>query len=167
VGDRLPTPQSGDGAAAAADGHPAFAPNDFIRIDQTGPVRLVMPNIEMGQGSYTSQATIMAEELDIGLDQLVVEHAPPNEQLYAMPGLRTQATGDSTTIRGGREVFREAVAVARTMLVSAAAQSWDVDPDAACVTARGSVHHTASGRAATYGALAQAASRQSVPRKSR
>jgi isoquinoline 1-oxidoreductase beta subunit len=103
----------------------------------------------------------MAEELDVGLDQLLVEHAPPNEQLYAMPVLRTQATGGSTTIRGGWEIFREAGAVARTMLVSAAAQRWGVDP-AACVTDRGAVHHTASGRVATYGALAQAASRQPV-----
>jgi hypothetical protein len=94
-----PRPQSGDGAAAAADGHPAFALNAFIRIDQTGPVRLVMPNIEMGQGSYTGQATIMAEELDIGLDQLVVEHAPPNEQLYAMPGLRTNRRRKSAIAR--------------------------------------------------------------------
>jgi isoquinoline 1-oxidoreductase subunit beta len=157
-----PRPQSGDAAAAAADGHPAFAPNAFIRIDKTGPVRLVMPNIEMGQGAYTGQATIMAEELDIGLDQLVVEHAPPNEQLYAMPALQMQATGGSTTIRGGWEVFREAGAVARSMLVSAAAQGWNVDP-AACTTEQGVVHHTPSGRSMAYGALAEAASRQPVP----
>ena len=159
-----PRPQSGDTAAAVADGHPAFAPNAFIRIDKTGPVRLVMPNIEMGQGAYTGQATIMAEELDIGLDQLVVEHSPPNEQLYAMPALQMQATGGSTTIRGGWEVFREAGAVARSMLVSAAAQGWGVDP-ATCTTDRGVVHHLASGRSSTYGALADAASRQPVPPK--
>jgi isoquinoline 1-oxidoreductase subunit beta len=157
-------PQSGDAAAAAADGHPAFAPNAFIRIDKTGPVRLVMPNIEMGQGAYTGQATIMAEELDIGLDQLIVEHSPPNEQLYAMPALQMQATGGSTTIRGGWEVFREAGAVARGMLVSAAAQGWSVDP-ATCTTDRGVVHHPSSGRSSAYGALADAASRQPVPPK--
>ena len=157
-----PWPQSGDAAAAAADGHPAFAPNAFIRIDRSGPVRLVMPNIEMGQGAYTGQATIMAEELDIGLDQLIVEHSPPNEQLYAMPALKMQATGGSTTIRGGWEVFREAGAVARSMLVAAAGQAWNVDP-ATCTTDRGVVHHAASGRSSTYGALAQAAGRQPVP----
>lgn len=159
-----PRPQPGDAAAAAADGHPAFAPNAFIRIDKTGPVRLVMPNIEMGQGAYTGQATIMAEELDIGLDQLIVEHAPPNEPLYAMPALQMQATGGSTTIRGGWEVFREAGAVARSMLVSAAAQGWSVDP-ATCTTDRGVVHHAASGRSSPYGSLAEAASRQPVPPK--
>ena len=159
-----PRPQSGDPAAAAADGHPAFAPNAFIRIDKAGPVRLVMANIEMGQGAYMGQATLMAEELDIGLEQLVVEHAPPNEQLYAMPALQMQATGGSTTIRGGIEVFREAGGVARAMLVSAAAQQWSVDP-ATCTTDRGVVHHTASGRSSTYGALADAAGRQPVPPK--
>jgi isoquinoline 1-oxidoreductase beta subunit len=159
-----PRPQPGDAAAAAADGHPAFSPNAFIRIDTSGPVRLVMPNIEMGQGAYTGQATIMAEELDIGLDQLLVEHSPPNAQLYAMPALKMQATGGSTTIRGGWEVFREAGAVARSMLVSAAAQAWGVDP-ATCTTDRGVVHHAASGRASTYGALAEAAGRQPVPPK--
>jgi isoquinoline 1-oxidoreductase beta subunit len=159
-----PRAQPGDEAAAAADGHPAFAPNAFIRIDKSGPVRLVMPNIEMGQGAYTGQATIMAEELDIGLDQLAVEHSPPNAQLYAMPALKMQATGGSTTIRGGWEVFREAGAVARSMLVSAAAQAWSVDP-ATCATDRAMVRHVASGRSATYGALADAASRQPVPAK--
>jgi isoquinoline 1-oxidoreductase beta subunit len=157
-------PQSGDPAAAAADGAPAFAPNAFIRIDKTGPMRLVMPNIEMGQGAYTGEATLMAEELDIGLDQLAVEHAPPNEQLYAMPALQMQATGGSTTIRGGWEVFREAGGVARAMLVSAAAEQWGVDAST-CSTDRGVVHHAPSGRSETYGALADAASRQPVPAK--
>ena len=159
-----PRPQSEDAAAAAADGHPAFAPNAFIRIDKSGPVRLVMPNIEMGQGSYTGQATLMAEELDIGLDQLIVEHSPPSDQLYGMPGLGFQATGGSTTIRGGIAVFREAGAVARSMLVSAAAQQWGVDPQS-CTTDRATVSHAASGRTSTYGALAEAASRQPVPPK--
>jgi isoquinoline 1-oxidoreductase beta subunit len=157
-----PRPQAGDPAAAAADGNPAFAPNAFIRIDRSGPVRLVMPNVEMGQGAYTGEATLMAEEMDIGLDQVKVEHAPPNEQLYAMPALQMQATGGSATIRGGWEVFREAGAVARAMLVSAAAQGWDVDA-ASCTTNLGVVHHAESGRSETYGALAGAAARQPVP----
>jgi isoquinoline 1-oxidoreductase beta subunit len=159
-----PRPQPEDAAAAALDGNPAFAPNAFIRIDATGPVRLVMPNIEMGQGAYTGQATMIAEDLDIGLDQLVVEHSPPNEVLYAMPALQMQATGGSTTTRAGIQVFREAGAVARAMLVSAAAQQWGVDP-ATCTTDRATVHHAASGRSASYGALAKAAAKQPVPPK--
>ena len=157
-------PQAGDPAAAAADGAPAFAPNAFIRIDRTGPVRLVMPNVEMGQGVYTGEATLMAEELDIGLDQVVLEHAPPNEALYAMPALKMQATGGSTSTRAAWQVLREAGAVARVMLVGAAAKNWSVDP-AACTVERGVVHHAASGRTATYGELAEAAARQPVPPK--
>ena len=53
-------PQAGDAAAAKADGNPAFAPNGFIRIGTDGVVRLVMPQVEMGQGSYTGQATLVA-----------------------------------------------------------------------------------------------------------
>ena len=156
--------QSSDAAAAAADGAPAFAPNAFIRIDKTGPVRLVMPNVEMGQGIYTSVCALIAEELDIGLDQVTPEHAPPNEQLYASPVLQMQATGGSTSIRGDWQIMREAGAVARVMLVGAAAQKWSVDP-ATCTVERGVVHHTASGRSASYGELAEAAAHQPVPPK--
>ena len=76
--------QEGDPAAAAADGNPPFAPNAFIRIDAQGPVRLVMPNVEMGQAIYTGACAMLAEELDVGMDQIVVEHAPPNEALYGI-----------------------------------------------------------------------------------
>ncbi|HVJ53718.1 MAG TPA: molybdopterin cofactor-binding domain-containing protein [Aliidongia sp.] len=157
-------PQPEDAAAAAADGNPAFAPNAFIRIDPTGPVRLVMPNAEMGQGIYTAEATLLAEELDLGLDQIAIEHAPPGEALYATPLLFQQATGGSTSIRSNWLILREAGAVARAMLVSAAAERWKVDP-ASCTAARGVVTHAASNRSASYGELAAAAQRQKVPDK--
>src|ERR1700679_1897813 len=60
--------QPGDAAAAAADGNPPFAPNAFIRIDADGPVRLVMPSVEMGQGIYTGICAMLAEELEVGMD---------------------------------------------------------------------------------------------------
>ena len=99
--------QPGDAAAAAADGNPAFAPNAFIRIDADGLVRLVMPNVEMGQGIYTGACMMLAEELDVGMDQIRVEHAPPNEELYSMPLLGGQITGGSTSTRGHWQVLRE------------------------------------------------------------
>ena len=68
------------GARLDAD-HPQFAPNAFVRVNTDGSVQLVMPCIEMGQGAYTGQATLLAEELDVGLDQITVEHAPPNRKL--------------------------------------------------------------------------------------
>ena len=156
--------QPGDAAAAVADGNPPFAPNAFIRIDADGLVRLVMPNVEMGQGIYTGACMMLAEELDVGIDQIKVEHAPPNEELYSMPLLGGQITGGSTSTRGHWEVLREAGAVARSMLVSAAAQRWHVEP-ATCSVVRGVVTHTASGRSSSYGALAKPAAAIPVPAK--
>src|SRR5580704_2813146 len=62
-----------------------FAPNAFIHIDRSGKTTLVMPQVEMGQGIYTAVAMILAEELDAGLGQVVLEHAPPDDKLYGNP----------------------------------------------------------------------------------
>ena len=159
-----PRPQPSDAAAAAADGHPAFAPNAFIRIDRTGPVRLVMPNVEMGQGIYTAAATLIAEELDVGLDQVVIEHSPPNDALYATSLMGAQVTGGSASVRSNWRLLREVGALARGMLVGAAAHRWNVDP-AACTAEHGTVRHAASGRVASYADLAEAAAQQPVPAK--
>ncbi len=156
--------QPGDAAAAAADGNPPFAPNAFIRIDVDGSVRLVMPNVEMGQGIYTGACMMLAEELGVGMDQIKVEHAPPNEELYSMPLLDGQITGGSTSTRGHWEVLREAGAVARSMLVTAAADRWHVDPSP-CTVARGAVTHPGSKRTLGYGALAKAAGVLPMPAK--
>ena len=77
----------------------AFAPNAFIRIDSDGQIILTMPYVEMGQGTYTSISMLIAEELEVDLKQVQVEHAPPNEKLYANPLLGVQATGNSDAIR--------------------------------------------------------------------
>ncbi len=156
--------QPADAAAALADGNPPFAPNAFIRIDADGTVRLVMPNVEMGQGIYTGACMMLAEELDVGIDQIKVEHAPPNEELYAMPLLGGQITGGSTSTRGHWGVLREAGAVARTLLVTAAADRWHVDPST-CTASRGIVSHQPSGRTLGYGALAKSAGALPMPGK--
>src|SRR4030095_1165157 len=77
---------------------PDFAPNAFIRIDSTGKTTLVMPQVEMGQGVYTSIAMILAEEMDASFDKIALEHAPPNDKLYANPIFGIQATGNSNSI---------------------------------------------------------------------
>jgi isoquinoline 1-oxidoreductase subunit beta len=159
-----PRPQPGARALAVADGHPAFAPNAFIRIDAEGPVRLVMPQVEMGQGIYTGACILLAEELAIGMDQIKIEHAPPSDELYGVPALGQQATGGSTSTRAQWGVLREAAAVARTMLVTAAANRWHVDP-AACSVSRGVVSHGPSGRKLAYGAVAAAAAGLPIPAK--
>jgi CO/xanthine dehydrogenase Mo-binding subunit len=153
------TAQAGDANDAAA----TFEPNAFIRIDKTGPVRLVMPNIEMGQGTYSGEATLLAEELDVDLDQVQVEHSPPDAALYGNPLLKEQITGGSSSMRGRYLSLRQAGATARALLVTAAAQRWHVDP-ASCNVVRGVVSHAASGRALPYGQLAQAAAALPVPK---
>src|SRR6202158_3748215 len=77
----------------------AFAPNAFIRIDPNNVVTLVMPMVEMGQGIYTAMAMLVAEELEVGLEQVRLEHAPPDDALYANSVFQSQTTGDSASIR--------------------------------------------------------------------
>ena len=156
--------QPGDTAAAMADGNPPFAPNAFIRIDNEGPVRLVMPSAEMGQGVYTGCCMLLAEELGVGLDQIKVEHSPASDELYGIPALGGQITGGSTTTRATWSVLREAGAVARSMLVSAAAVKWHVDPST-CTVERGVVRHPKSGRSATFNELADTAGKLPMPDK--
>jgi isoquinoline 1-oxidoreductase beta subunit len=156
--------QPGDAAAALADGNPPFAPNAFIRIDADGAIRLVMPNVEMGQGIYTGASMMLAEELDVGLDQIKIEHAPPNEALYSMPLIGGQITGGSTSTRGHWQVLREAGAVARTLLVTAAAARWRVEPSSLSVV-RGVVTGPSAGQQLGYGALAKAAGELPMPKQ--
>jgi isoquinoline 1-oxidoreductase beta subunit len=156
--------QPGDAAAALADGNPTFAPNAFIRIDTSGAVRLVMPSAEMGQSIYTGCSMLLAEELGVGLDQITVEHSPPSDELYGIPALGGQITGGSTSTRATWTVLREAGAVARTLLVSAAATKWHVDP-ATCTVDRGVVHHTPSGRSLGFGEVASEAAKLPMPDK--
>ena len=129
-----------------------FEPNAFIRIDRQGAVTLVMPQVEMGQGIYTGLAMVLAEELDVGPDQIALQTAPPNEKLYANPVFGVQATGGSTSMRAFWMPMRKAGAGARAVLVQAAARLWNTDP-AGCRTARGEVIHTASGKTIAYGVL--------------
>jgi isoquinoline 1-oxidoreductase subunit beta len=149
-------------AAAAKAMPPAFAPNAFIRIGRDGRVTLIMNQVEMGQGTYTSMPMLLAEELEVGLDQVQLEHAPPDDKLYGLPGIGIQVTGASTSVRLLYEPLRRAGATARTMLVAAAAQTWKVDA-ASCRAQRGVVTHTPTGRKLRYGALADKAATLPVP----
>jgi isoquinoline 1-oxidoreductase beta subunit len=155
---RLPF-ASGEAEAAGTDG---FAPNAFIRIGGDGQIVLTMPYVEMGQGTYTSISMLIAEELEVDLKQVRLEHAPPNEKLYANPLLGVQATGNSNAIRGAWQPLRRAGATARSMLVAAAAKRWNVDP-VSCRAQSGEVLHEPTGRSAKYGELASAAAGVPVP----
>jgi isoquinoline 1-oxidoreductase beta subunit len=149
-------------AWAAAGASPLFAPNAFIRIDRQGAVTLVMPMVEMGQGIYTAMAMLLAEELEVGLDQVRLEHAPANDALYANSLLHIQTTGLSASIRAFWTPLRQAGAVGRTLLIAAAAKRWGVDPTA-CRAQRGVVSDSAGARRLGYGELADAAAALPVP----
>jgi isoquinoline 1-oxidoreductase beta subunit len=151
---------NGEAQAADADG---FAPNAFIHIGGDGQIVLTMPYVEMGQGTYTGIAMLIAEELEVDLKQVRLEHAPPNEKLYGNPLLGgIQATGNSNAIRAAWQPLRQAGATARMMLVSAAAKRWNVDP-ASCRAQSGEVLHAPTGRRLTYGELAADAAHLPVP----
>ena len=84
-------------AANAREGD--FSPGAFVRIDRSGAVTLTVPQVEMGQGIYTTQAMLVADELDVDLAQVTVEHAPADDRLYGNPLLGFQVTGGSTSVR--------------------------------------------------------------------
>jgi isoquinoline 1-oxidoreductase subunit beta len=149
-------------AWAAAETSHGFAPNAFVRIDRQGAVTLVMPMVEMGQGTYTSLAMLLAEELEVGLDQVRLEHAPPNDALYANSLLHVQTTGLSASIRAFWTPLRQAGAVGRTLLVAAAAKRWGVDPTT-CRAQHGVVSDATGSRHLGYGELADAAAALPVP----
>jgi isoquinoline 1-oxidoreductase beta subunit len=152
-------PFAGGRAAADATG---FAPDAFIRIESDGRIILTMPYVEMGQGTYTAIPMLIAEELEVELKQVQLEHAPPNEKLYANPLIGVQATGNSNAMRGAWKPMRQAGATARAMLIAAAATRWNVDP-ASCRAEVGAVLHPPTGRKLPYGDLAADAARLAVP----
>ena len=140
-----------------------FAPNAYIRIDKTGKTTLLMPQVEMGQGVYTSVAMILAEELDADYSLVALEHAPPDDKAYGNPVFGIQVTGNSNSIRAFWKPLRTAGATARAMLVQAAAKQWKVDASS-CTASAGKVTHTASNRTLTYGELADAATKETPPK---
>src|SRR5207248_805014 len=140
----------------------AFEPNAFIRIDRDGRVTLIMHKVEMGQGTYTSMSMLLAEELEVDLGDVRVEHAPPDDARYAEPRFGVQETGGSTSVRGNWEPLRRAGAAARSLLVAAAAETWNVDP-ATCSAAKGTVIHGPTNRSVGYGALVDKAATLRAP----
>src|SRR5262245_41457414 len=122
-----------------------------------------MPYVEMGQGTYTSIPILLAEELEVDLKQVRLEHAPPNERLYGNPLVGgVQVTGGSNALRGAWQPLRHACAVAKTMFVSAAAKRWKFAP-VSCRAQTGEVLHAPTGRRIKYGELATEAARLPVP----
>ncbi|MDR3415730.1 MAG: xanthine dehydrogenase family protein molybdopterin-binding subunit [Nevskia sp.] len=146
------------GEAAAA----AFEPNAFLRIGADNSVTVIAKHLEMGQGTYTGLATLVADELDADWSQVKVEAAPADVTRYKNLFMGIQGTGGSTAMANSHEQMRMAGAAARAMLVAAAAQEWKVPADG-IVVSKGVLHHASSGRKASFGQLAGSAARQPVP----
>jgi isoquinoline 1-oxidoreductase beta subunit len=150
-------------AGAGAPNVPApIDANAFVRIGADNSVTVISKHLEMGQGTYTGLATLVAEELDCAWSQVKVEGAPAQVPRYANKfwGV-AQGTGGSTAIANSYEQYRQAGAAARAMLVAAAAKQWKVAPDTIVVKS-GVVTHP-SGKRATFGQLAAQAATMPVP----
>jgi len=154
---------SGPGRTAGGIAAAAFAPNAFVRVGIDNTVTVIVKHLEMGQGTYTGLPTLVAEELDADWAQIRVEGAPADAKLYNnLFWGPTQGTGGSTAMANSYEQLRKAGAVARAMLVAAAAEEWKV-PAAAIAVSKGIVAHEASGRQANFGKLAARAALMPVP----
>ncbi len=145
-------------AFAAAD---SSAINAWVRIGSDNSITILCARSEMGQGVVMALPTLVAEELEVDLNKVKVEFAPPGE-VYINSMLGGQLTGGSTSVRDAWEKLRIAGAQARMMLVAAAAQEWGVDT-AKC-TARNGMVSGPKGKMAKYGQLAEAASKLPVPK---
>jgi isoquinoline 1-oxidoreductase beta subunit len=154
----------GNSRAAAATGD-VLAPNAFVRVAPDNTVTVIVKHLEMGQGTYTGLATIVAEELDADWSQVRAESAPADASRYNNLAFgQIQGTGGSSAVANSWDQLRHAGATARAMLVAAAAADWNV-PASGITVERGLVTHAASGRRATFGALAAKAAAQPVPDK--
>lgn len=134
--------------------------NAWLRVDPDGTVVMLVDRSEMGQGVYTALPTLIAEELEVGLDSIRIEAAPPGD-VYVNELLGGQITGGSTSVRDGWEKLRRAGAEARERLIAAAAEHWGVPSSE--LTARNGRVVRSDGESLSYGQLAAAAGALAAP----
>src|SRR5215467_1539899 len=141
----------------------SFEPNIWLKINSDDTVRIVLTQLEMGQGVMTSMPMLVAEELDMDWSKIKYEWAPADAK-YGNPNFGgQQLTAGSNSVRGMWKILRGAGATARAMLVTAAAQTWNV-PENSLTTEKGEVIHKASNRRIKYGALVDKAAALPVPK---
>ncbi len=138
-----------------------FTPNAWLTINKDDSVNIRVGSSEMGQGTLTGIAMLIADELDADWSRVSAEHAPA-DKAYTNPILGRQATGGSTAIRGFWDIVRKAGATGRELLVQAAASQWGVEASE-CHAGNGTVIHQASGRSLRYGELVEDAAKLPVP----
>ena len=155
----VPLPDGQSDALAAEEKD--FALNAFVRIGTDESVTVISAHSEMGQGIYTSLPMLLNEELQADWSKVLVEAAPV-DKVYNHPVFGIQMTGGSTTSPAEWERYRRMGALARTMLVEAAARQWNVEASS-CHVDNGAVIHGATRRRASYGSLANAAAQLTPP----
>jgi len=138
-----------------------WVPNAWIRITPDNVVTVLMNKSEMGQGTWTALAMVVAEELESDWKDIRVEASPVRDE-YKDPVFGMQITGGSTGVRHMYDPMRRAGATAREMLIQAAASEWNV-PSGECRADKGRVIHEKTGKSLTYGELCVKASQVSTP----
>ncbi|MCC9000635.1 MAG: xanthine dehydrogenase family protein molybdopterin-binding subunit, partial [Candidatus Contendobacter sp.] len=153
-------------AAKAAASDAVFAPNAFLRIAPDNTITVLVKHLEMGQGVYTGLPMLVAEELEVAWEQIQVESAPANAKLYGNLswGGTTQGTGGSSSLTNSWDQLRQAGAMAREMLIAAAATTWQANPST-LKAEKGHVLDTQSPRKASYGELAIKAAEMPPPQE--
>ena len=153
--------RDGDSAELLAAG--SFEPNIWLKINSDDTVRIMLSQLEMGQGVMTSMPMLVAEDLDMDWSKIKTEWSPADMK-YGNPNFGgAQLTAGSNSVRGMWKILRGSGATARAMLVTAAAQTWNV-PEDSLTTEKGEVIHKASGRRLKYGALVDKAAVLPVPK---
>ena len=158
----LYVPEFVPAARAADSAAKPVALNAFVRIGTDETVTVISNHSEMGQGIYTSLPMLLNEELEADWARVRVESSPV-EPVYNHTVFGIMMTGGSTTTNSEYDRFRQMGAMARIMLIAAAAQSWNVDPQT-CRPEKSYVIHTPTGRRASYGSLAETASKIAPPK---
>jgi isoquinoline 1-oxidoreductase subunit beta len=151
-------------ARAPALTHAIFKPNAFIQIAADNSVTVLCKHIEFGQGPMTGLATVVAEEMDADWSQMRAMHAPSDPALYKNLAFGLQGTGGSTSLGNSYQQLREAGAAARQLLISAAAQQWQVPANEITVE-NGVIRHLSSKRQGSFGEFAAQAAQLPVPDK--
>ena len=133
-----------------------FQPNIWLKIGSDGRVTVFVVESEMGQGSSSLMPMILAEELEVAWDDIAIQRAP------LKPAYGHQATGGSSSIRKGWATLRSAGAMARQMLIQAAAQQWSVNPSG-CYAENSQVIHKQTGKQQSFAQLAELAAKLPIP----
>ena len=156
----LDLPFGGPAVVRAADGAPEVNAWVVIRPDDTVVIRIARS--EMGQGTLTGLAQLVAEELECDWSKVTTEYPTPGQSVARKRAWGDFSTGGSRGIRTSQDYVRKGGATARVMLIQAAANEWKV-PAAECKVSNGVITHTASGKTTTYGKVAEAAARLEPP----